>query len=226
MNQNDSLLAIDKPDTVENSVSREDFFKRYAVSRETEAMLDRYSDMLVDWQSRMNLVGPATLADRWNRHFLDSAQLLEFAPDGPCTWLDMGSGAGFPGLVIAIMRSDVTMTLVDSRQKKCQFLAAVADSCGCGERTTILAERLENLPIKHYDVISARALAHLSQLFEWGLTFSNSSTRWILPKGSSAEEEVSLARQSYQFDFELKPSLTDADARIIVATNVRRRKRR
>src|SRR3546814_4062879 len=125
--------------------------------------LSDYATLLVEGQARMNLVGPATLPHLWARHFLDSAQLLDHAPGRPLDWLDLGSGAGFPGLVIAIMRPDVTMTLVESRAKKCAFLKAVEERRGVADGVTVLAERAEALPPARFDVISASSLARLSQ---------------------------------------------------------------
>lgn len=209
-----------------NDQGRAELIRRYDVPRETIALLDRYAAMLGEWQSRLNLVGPATLPERWTRHFLDSAQLLDYAPQGPLNWIDIGSGAGFPGLVIAMLRPDVQITLVESRAKKCAFLQAVADNCGIADRVSIRAERIEALPQKQFDVISARALASLPQLFDWGLRFAESGTIWLLPKGASVESEIHAAKEKFIFSADLQPSLTDASARIVVARDVQRRKRK
>lgn len=200
--------------------------EHYSVPRETIEQLDRYAALLVEWQSRLNLVGPATIPDLWVRHFLDSAQLLDHAPGRALDWLDLGSGAGFPGLVIAIMRPDVRITLVESRAKKCTFLNAVADACGIADRVTVLAERIEALPDRQFDVISARALASLSQLFDWGLRFAESNTLWLLPKGASVESELADARRKFSFSATLRPSITDPAARIVLARDVERRNRK
>src|SRR3546814_4300310 len=175
--------------------------------------LSDYATLLVEWQARMNLVGPATLPHLWARHFLDSAQLLDHAPGRPLDWLDLGSGAGFPGLVIAIMRPDVTMTLVESRAKKCAFLKAVAERCGVADRVTVLGERAEALPPARFDVISARALASLAPLFGWGLRFAESDPLWLLPKGASVESELAEARKTFGFSAPLSPSLKLAERR-------------
>lgn len=199
---------------------------RFDVPRETLAKLDIYAAMLVEWQSRLNLVGPATLPKLWERHILDSAQLLDHLPTaGPLKWIDVGSGAGFPGLVIAMMRDDVALTLVESREKKCAFLRAVVDACGLGGRVTVLSQRIESLPSARFDVISARALASLTQLFDWGLRFAESDTRWILPKGASVDDELAEARKKFSFSVNLQPSITDPAARIVLASGVQRRKR-
>lgn len=205
---------------------RAELIRRYDVPRETLIRLDRYAAMLCDWQSRLNLVGPATLPERWSRHFLDSAQLLDYAPQGALSWLDIGSGAGFPGLIIAMLRPDVHVTLVESRAKKCNFLQAVAEDCAITDRVSIHAERIEALPQRQFDVISARALASLPQLFDWGLRFAESDTTWLLPKGASVESEIHAAKEKFIFSADLQPSLTDASARIVIARAVQRRRRK
>ncbi len=198
----------------------------YSVPRETIAELDLYAAMLVAWQGRMNLVGPATIPYLWMRHFLDSAQLLDHVPSRPLDWIDIGSGAGFPGIVIAIMRPDVRMTLVESRAKKCQFLQAVVDACGLSERVSVRTARIEALPPRHFDVISARALANLSQLFDWGLRFAESDTQWVLPKGAAVKSELADAREKFSFSATLRPSITDPAGRIVLARGVQRRNRK
>lgn len=201
-------------------MTREEFAAAFDVSRETLAKFDRYAALLVDWQQRMNLVGPATLSDIWGRHFADSAQLLPLArgADGP--WLDIGSGAGFPALVVALLgRGDVH--LVDSTAKKCRFLECVVAEIGLD--ATIHYARVEELPGFPAGVISARAAAPLDKLFAWGLRFARPATRWILPKGASVEEELSTARARFVFDATLAASITDPRARLVVARGVRRR---
>src|SRR3546814_20618982 len=105
------------------------------------------------------------------------------------------------------------MTLVESRAKKCAFLKVVAERCGVADRVTVLAERAEALPPARFDVISARALASLSQLFDWGLRFAESDTLWLLPKGASVESELADARKTFGFSAQLRPSITDPAAR-------------
>lgn len=200
--------------------------ENYSVPRETIAQLDLYAAMLVDWQARLNLVGPATIPHLWARHFLDSAQLLDHVPGRALTWLDIGSGAGFPGLVIAILRPDIRMTLIESRAKKCVFLQAVSEACGISNRVDVCAERVEALPAIRFDVISARALAALTQLFDWGVRFAESDTLWVLPKGASVESEVADARKKFHFSVQLRPSITDPAARIVLARGVERRNRK
>lgn len=200
-------------------MTREAFAAAFDVSRETLARFDRYAELLVEWQGRMNLVGPATLPQVWERHFADSAQLLPFAQGTSGPWLDIGSGAGFPALVVALLgRRDVH--LVDSTAKKCRFLETVAAELDLP--VTIHNARIEALPAFAAGVISARAAAPLDKLFDWGLRFARPGTRWILPKGAAADEELSAARARFVFDAALHPSITDPRGRLVVATGVRR----
>lgn len=197
----------------------------FDVPRETLDRLDLYAALLTDWQARHNLVGPSTLPQLWTRHFLDSAQLLNEVPRKALSWVDMGSGAGFPALVVAIMRPDIHMTAIESRVKKCAFLRVVAEACGVGDRVTIVSERIESLPPRRFDVISARALAALPQLFDWGQRFAESDTLWLLPKGASVQTELAAAQAKFSFAAALRPSITDPAGMIVVAREVGRRKR-
>lgn len=205
-------------------VSREtygpaEFAAQFDVSRETLAHFSTYAAMLADWQKRMNLVGPATLTHTWQRHFADSAQLVRL---GAAPWLDLGAGAGFPGLVIALLGGG-PVDLVEATGKKTEFLEAVAEATGVSDQVRIHRARVEAMPPMQPATIVARACASLTQLFDWGVRFAGPTTRWVLPKGARAADEIAEAGASFRFDHELVPSLTDAQARIVVATNVRRR---
>lgn len=204
------------------SADRDAFAAQHDVSRETMAQLDCYAALLTEWQQRMNLVGPSTLAHIWTRHFQDSAQLLPIAGLGK-TWLDIGAGGGFPGLVLAILDPSARFMLVESIAKKCNFLRAVAQETGTNDRVTVNNARIEAISASRFDIITARAAAALETLFEWGLRFAGPETRWILPKGARVEEELATAAKRFHFDHMLVPSRTDSAARIVVASNVRLR---
>lgn len=201
----------------------EQFASEFGVSRETTAKLERYAALLFEWQQKMNLVGPSTLADVWQRHFRDSAQLAILPPGfgHKPRWLDIGAGGGFPGLVLAALGAG-EIHLVESIAKKCRFLQSVADELSLSD-AIIHNVRVEALPRFRADVITARACANLAQLFDWGLRFAASSTCWLLPKGATVEEELEQARQRFVFDAELVPSRTDERGRIVVAREVRRK---
>jgi len=202
----------------------EAFAAEFTVSRETTAKLARYAALLTEWQERMNLVGPSTLAGIWDRHFRDSAQLMALVPrlGHRPRWLDIGAGGGFPGLGLATLDAG-EIHLVESIAKKCRFLETVIDELDIRRSATVHNMRVEAMPAFRADVITARACANLAQLFDWGLRFAASSTLWLLPKGASVDDEVAAARQRYRFEHELVPSRTDERARIVVAKGVTRK---
>ena len=173
---------------------------------------------------RQNLVSQASLETLWNRHILDSAQLARFAPAEAESWLDLGTGAGFPGLLMPLFLP-VTAILVESRRLRAEFLRTAASVLGIEGKVEIFCSRLEAVPTRPVDVISARAFAPLPRLLALAERFSTSETVWILPKGRKAKSELDAARSSWQGDFRLEPSLTDDDAGIVVASRVRRKPR-
>ena len=198
--------------------------QRLDVPRETLERLEAFGELLRCENQRHNLVSQGSLPALWSRHVLDSAQLTRLAPSGARLWLDLGSGAGFPGLLVPLFhRADVI--LVESRRLRADFLRAAASVLGIEPRVEILCSKLEAVPARPVDVISARAFASLPKTLALAERFSTSGTVWILPKGRSAKSELDAARSSWQGDFRLEPSLTDADARIVVASRVRRKSR-
>jgi 16S rRNA (guanine527-N7)-methyltransferase len=148
--------------------------------------------------------------------------LLAIAGSGR-TWLDFGAGAGFPGLVLALLDPTARLTLVESVAKKCRFLGEAVAVLGLNAQVTIENRRIETLPRQRFDIITARALAALDQLFDWALPYAGSGTRWILPKGARVDDELAVAIKRFAFDYRLEPSKTDDAARIVVASGVKRR---
>lgn len=189
------------------------------VSRETMARLAAFGVLLRSENKKQNLVSAATLDRLWSRHIIDSAQLLRFA-DAAGPWLDLGTGAGFPGLIIAALR-DRPATLIESRRLRVDFLRRAAELLQI--EPEIVQASVERVPARPFAVISARAFAPLPRLLELAHRFSTEKTLWLLPKGRGAKSELEAVRDAWQGDFRLEPSLTDADAAIIVATGVRRR---
>ena len=187
------------------------------VSREILERLQRYAQLLREENERQNLVSAATLDQFWFRHVEDSAQLLRFA-QAEGAWLDLGTGAGFPGLVIAALRPAPT-TLVESRRLRIDFLRRAAAVLGVDPE--IIHAPVERVVRRPFAVISARAFAPLPRLLALAHRFSTENTLWLLPKGRNAKSELEAVRGTWQGDFRLEPSLTDADAQIIVATGVR-----
>jgi 16S rRNA (guanine527-N7)-methyltransferase len=190
------------------------------VSRETMARLDAFVALLREENERQNLVSRASLDHVWLRHIMDSAQLLRFAPDSQARWLDLGSGAGFPGLIVAALHRG-PVTLIEERRLRVDFLRRAAAILGVAPE--IVGARAERVAPRPFDVISARAFASLPRLLELGTSFSTRNSLWVLPKGRNAQAELEALDPSWQGDFRLEPSLTDAEARIIVASGVHRK---
>ena len=194
------------------------------VPRETMHRLEQFVDVLRAENSRQNLVSSSSMEHVWSRHILDSAQLMRFAPEGNASWLDLGSGPGFPGLIIATLQ-DRPITLVESRKLRAEFLQRAAASLGVEDRTTVICARIEKVPTEDFGVITARAFAPLQRLLALAERFAAPETRWILPKGRNAQSELEAAESMWQGDFRLEASLTDADAKVIIAEGVRRKPR-
>jgi 16S rRNA (guanine527-N7)-methyltransferase len=193
---------------------------RRIVSRETLEKLEAYGALLRQENARQNLVSASTVDQLWERHILDSAQLVRFEPREGASWIDIGSGAGLPGIVIACCVVG-PVTLVEPRRLRAEFLHRVSESLGLNA-TVVLgkAERAEG----RYEVITARAVARLPQLLKISAHLSTGNTVWALPKGRSAAAELAEARQSWQGVFHVEQSVTDAESKIVVATGVRARR--
>jgi 16S rRNA (guanine527-N7)-methyltransferase len=191
------------------------------VSRETFERLDSFVAFLRDENERQNLVSRGTLDSIWARHIVDSAQLIRFAPNAP-TWLDLGTGAGFPGLIIAALHP-ARVTMVEERRMRVDFLHRASELLGIEDKSVVIPSKVERFEAGPFDAISARAFAPLAKLLDLGARFATPETRWVLPKGRNAKSELEAVESSWQGVFQLEPSLTDADAQIIVAEQVRRR---
>jgi 16S rRNA (guanine527-N7)-methyltransferase len=192
------------------------------VSRETKEKLELLERELRRWQGIKNLVGPATLDHVWDRHIVDSLQLLDLAPEAQ-TWLDLGSGAGFPGLVLAIAGAErgLKLHLVESNSRKCAFLRHIARLAAVPAK--VHEARLETvIPgfIGQADVVSARALAALPLLLEWTEPLLKAGTTGLFPKGRDAEIELTEARKRWTFAADILPSRTDSQARILRITSI------
>ena len=192
------------------------------VSRETLDQLDRFVALLCAEAQHQNLIASSTLETVWNRHIRDSAQLYLLA-DAECragSWIDLGSGPGLPGIVLALI-GNMPVTLVEVRTKRAQFLEQAVDALGLGATVTVEGCRLERVETRPFDVITARAFTALPKLFGLAHRFSTPKTQWVLPKGRTAQEELEQAQRSWQGDFALTPSQTSDDAFIVTAHNVR-----
>ncbi|PJI38488.1 16S rRNA (guanine(527)-N(7))-methyltransferase RsmG [Ferrovibrio sp.] len=183
--------------------------------------LEAYAALIAKWQKAINLVAPKTLPELWSRHFLDSAQLLEHAPRDTMRWLDLGSGGGFPGLVIAAV-SEAQVHMVESDQRKSAFLREAARAMGV--TATVHVKRIEavDAAVLHAamggapQVISARALAPLSDLIGLAQPLAGADTVYLFPKGRNAEDELTEARRYWTLPTaDRLPSRTDPAASIL-----------
>jgi 16S rRNA (guanine527-N7)-methyltransferase len=190
------------------------------VSRETFDKVRAYAELLREESGRQNLISAGTLDDLWSRHILDSAQLVRFEPRPGASWLDIGSGAGLPGIVIACL-VEGPVTLVEPRRLRSDFLHRAAESLQLDCK--VIHSRAERLG-RSYEVITARAVANLAKLLEISAHLSTRKTVWALPKGRSAQAELSEALRSWQGDFRVERSVTDENSYIVVGSGVRARK--
>lgn len=202
-------------------LSVEGFASLMDVSRETVAKLDAYLVLLETWQKAINLVGKSTLSDPWRRHILDSAQLCRFLPGAPSCVVDLGSGAGLPGLVLAVMTTSADVHLVEADGRKAQFLREAARRLEL-TNLTVHAVRIERLTMQA-DVVTARALAPLDKLLPLATPLLAPQGRMILLKGAHATAELAEARASWSMQDQLEPSLADPDGRVVILDKVRRR---
>ena len=189
------------------------------VSRETLSRIETFVGLLKDEGRRQNLISASTLDDVWNRHIVDSAQLVRFEPAPRAAWVDLGAGAGLPGIVIACI-VDGPVTLVEPRRLRAEFLHRVAEELRLD--VGVVQSKAEALR-GTYDVITARAVAQLGRLLEISHHLSTGKTVWILPKGRGAVSELADAQKTWQGVFHVERSVTDEDSRIVVATGVRAR---
>lgn len=212
-----ALLAADKACAL----------KLIHVSRETEARLDRFADLLIHWQTSINLVAPSTLPNLWTRHIADSAQLLMLV-ESPKLWVDLGSGGGFPGMIIASSLAehpDAMVHLVESNQKKAAFLREAIRVTGAPAQ--VHAMRIEAFTaefLQSPDVVSARALAPLPELLGLAYPLLKTGAIGLFPKGQDVGAELTEAAKYWRFEYDLVPSLTNPDSQIVVVRALAKRR--
>jgi 16S rRNA (guanine527-N7)-methyltransferase len=181
------------------------------------ARLERLAALVVEENGRQNLVSKPSEGAIWLRHLADSAQLLRHVSRGTSPWLDLGTGAGFPGLVIAALRPDCEVVLVESRKRRVDWLARATAELGLA-RCRVEGRRLEHVESFPAAVISARAFAPLVKLLGLSARFSTRDTRWLLPKGRSAVQEVTSLPAATAQMFHVEHSVTDAEAGLVIGT--------
>jgi 16S rRNA (guanine527-N7)-methyltransferase len=200
----------------------EDFAAKAPIHPDSLDDYRRWEGLLRKWNARINLVAPKSLPDFWIRHALDSAQILPLIPEGAKTIVDFGSGAGFPGIAVAIQAKHAgqnqTVHLIESAGKKASFLKTVSRETSLP--TVIHADRIETLPNLHADVITARAFAPLDRLLPLAALHLKPGGRLILLKGSAVDDEVTLAQRDWNFDIGQTKSLTNETGSIITLTGL------
>lgn len=205
----------------------EDFIKTYHVSRETLSRLETFVKLLTEWQQRLNLVSNRSLADVWQRHIADSAQLFEYIDKENAIVYDFGSGAGFPGMVLAVLAAEsklhLKLKLIESTTKKTVFLNVVKEALNL-ENVEVINNRIENLKFSPADYITSRALAALPEILAYAYPLSSSRTKLILPKGRTYQAELGDAQKKWNFKHRIIPNKISSDGVILMVENLRRKR--
>lgn len=196
-------------------------FEKYDinVSVETRKKFNRYAELLLKWQKAINLISETTVEDMAERHFLDSVQLIKFIPDKKITLVDMGSGAGFPGMILAMLDIE-NVHLIESDIRKATFLREVSRETNT--KVFIHDDRIENVHIKSIDLITARALAPLKDILTFASNLSETPVTILSMKGEKSNEEIQKAKKKYKFIFEEFQSITDKTGKILKINNFSR----
>ena len=200
------------------------FAKTAQASPPQMADMEQFLELLTAWNTNMNLVGPASLPDFWNRHAWDSAQLLRLAPEAR-TWADLGAGAGFPGLVLAILQKDrpgFHMHLIESMAKRCRFLDAVVEALALP--ATVHNVRAEALTLG-VDIVTARALAPLHRLLGYGRSYLAMGATGLFLKGQDVVSDMTEAAKYWEYEADVVPSLSDPRGRILRVKRLGRARR-
>ena len=187
------------------------------VSRETFDRIAAYAGLLREGAGQQNLIAPSTHETIWDRHVFDSAQLVRFEPHPGASWVDIGSGAGLPGLIIALL-TEGSVTLIEPRRLRAEFLESVVSKLGL-DRVTVVPCKVERAE-GQFDVITARAVASLDSLLAMAGHLSKNGTVWVLPKGRNAQSELAHAQRNWHCDSLVEQSRTDPESQILVLTRV------
>ena len=217
------------PERDEDGFGPDDVVRLTSVSHETLGRIRRYLALLDAWRERINLIGPGEGRHLWRRHVLDSAQLLkEISPDVKSV-ADLGSGAGFPGLILACAlaeREGASVALVEKSPRKSQFLEAASREIGLPARVVNLRieEGAPEAPKERYDLITARALAPLPKLLGFAASWLKPSGKALLMKGRDTAAELAEARETWDFDITQRESLSSPEGRVLSVSSLRPRR--
>ena len=202
-----------------------DILQIYNVSRETKEKIEAYKTLVLEWNCKFNLISKSSVEHIWERHILDSVQLYKYFRRTDKILLDLGSGAGFPGMVLAIMAEqlnpELSINLVESIGKKTLFLNAVKNELKLN--VNILHDRIENIKMKNVDVITSRALAALSKLLDYSKPFCRTETNLIFPKGEHWADEIETAQKQWYFKYKAENSATDKLGKVLCISELRRK---
>lgn len=202
------------------AAGRGKFAQDYDVSRETMLLLELYAELLVVENAKHNLIAKSTESEIWERHILDSAQLLQLSDTRGGRWLDVGSGAGFPGIVLSLL-TDATFLLLEPRRLRADFLRRTVHALALDTRVTVAQQRVEIVSAPPFTTITARAFAPLKQALQATIHLADEATTWLLHKGRNAAPEMAEARRAYTGVFTMHPSVTAPDASIIRVRGLR-----
>ncbi len=200
-------------------MTKEEIIKKFNISNAQEQLLDTYIFNLKKYNKHTNLVGRSTLEDPWKRHILDCLQILPTLNNYNCSILDMGTGAGLPGLILSIMGCQ-NVTLVDSNNKKTKFLEKIKKEMNL--KVKIILDRVENEEAKKYDIITSRALGNLSKLFTYSHNFLKKNTVLIFLKGKTVNDEILDANKIWKFKYHKRTSLSDRGGSLLVIRNLKK----
>lgn len=199
----------------------EDQARDWVVARfgaEAADRIDHFLNLVVVENDQQNLIAPSTISTIWSRHALDSVQLIPLAdrPDGQ--WVDIGTGGGFPGMVVALAWPG-KVALVEPRKRRADFLRDCAETLGIADRVSVHASKIEAVAIKG-DIISARAVATVENLLRAAAHCGKQDTRWLLPRGRLDEREIKTLKRHWRFVFHVEHSITSADSSIVILDRV------
>ena len=195
---------------------------KFIVSRETKSDLQIFADLVQKWSPKINLVAKSTIADVWTRHIIDSLETIVCVQRNRGTWVDLGSGGGFPGAVAAIVhkKERFGFKFVEADKRKSAFLRTVVRELKLN--ADVISERIESIGGLNADILTARALAPLPKLLSLSLRHIQPETQLVFPKGQQWEEEIVAARTCFDFDLEVQPSLTQEGTVNLVLRNLKR----
>ena len=194
-------------------MNKEEILTKFSIHSRQEKNLQKYIDSIIKYNFHTNLVGKSTLADPWSKHILDCLQLVPFIKNKNYSILDMGTGAGLPGVILSLAGYK-NVSLVDSNGKKIKFLKTIKEDLGLN--LNIILGRLEKLHNLRFDIITSRALAKLDILFGYSQNFIKKNTVLIFLKGKTVNEEILEAKKNWKFNFQKYRSVSDSRGVILV----------